>query len=263
MNIFEVDDYKKFLKSKTEESRGSLSLVAKHAQCQPSYLQRIIHEEAHLTMDQGYRLCELWMFDIIEKKYFLNLLTYQRASDVSYKKELKGELDQLKKQSNNLQRVVKSDEAAAAQFLMEYHGDFRTALIHFLTNCEKMQSANAICKRTNLDPDFISQTIQFLKEKDLITSKGATIKFSNGFGHIPSGSPILPIFLNNWRQYAVQKSLNQNNQSIHYTNIQSVALEDLQTLIEVAKSFIRKSKTICEESGADDIVCINLDVFLP
>lgn len=263
MTIFETDDYKWYLKFKAEEVRGNLTLIAKNIQCQPSYLQRIIYEEAHLTMDQGFRLCEFWLFNAIEKKYFLTMLAYHRASDPLYKKELRIELVELQNENNDLRHVVKSEETSQAQLLLEYHADFRTALIHFLTICDKKQTVADISNRTNFNSDFISQTIKFLEEKDLVTCKGATVKFKNGFGHIPNGSPILPIFLNNWRQSAVQKSLLRNKQSVHYSNLQSIKLDDLQKLIEISKAFIRKTKMVCDESGSEDIVCINLDVFVP
>ncbi len=92
---------------------------------------------------------------------------------------------------------------------------------------------------------------------------GNEFKFKIGIGHIPRTSPILPIFLSNWRQLAVQKSLKQTDQSIHFTNMQTIGRADLAKLMELSRQFIQKSKTLIDASSSEEVVTINLDVFVP
>lgn len=263
MTVFEVTDYKKFLKFKVEETRGNLTKLAAIAQCQGSYLLRIINEEAHLTPDQAFRVCDYWNLDSAEKKYFMTLLNYERAADPKFKTELKNELTELIAQTNNLKKVVKRESADEIQFLLEYHSDFKIALTHFLTGCEKLQSHSALMKRLSLDSQTVSVVTDFLKRNALVSTKGQHIEFLSGAGHIPTGSPVLPIFLNNWRQLAIQNSLKQKSNAIHYTNLQTIGVGDMQKLLEIAKQFINKAKTLCDESAEEDVVVVNLDVFVP
>ncbi len=263
MTIFETTDYKKYLKFKVEEARGNLTKLAGIAQCQGSYLLRIINEEAHLTPDQAYRLSDYWDLDSTEKKYFMTMLSFERAADSKYKSELKLELNELQAQNNSLEKVVKRENVDEIQFLLEYHSDFKITLTHFLTACEKLQSNTSLLKRLSLDSQSLATITEFLKENALVATKGQNIQFQSGIGHIPTGSPVLPIFLNNWRQQAVQNSLKQNSDSIHYTNIQTIGISDLQRLLEISKQFIKKAKSLCDDSASEDVVVLNLDVFIP
>lgn len=264
MNIFSCKDYKDFLKAKAQESRGNLTLIASAAGCQPSYLLRVIHEEAELTLDQAYRLSKYWNFDSTEQDFFMTQVNHSRAADKNYKTHLQKRLQDLIEAHNNLSKIVERPQATETQSLIEYHSDPRTALAHFLTDCRSYQNKENLAKRLRLSPSEVDDLTRFLSERGLISMEGKSIKFKSGVVHIPRSSPVLPIFLNNWRQLAVQKSLNsKSDQSVHFTNIQTISKIDLQKLIELANQFIQKAKKQCDQSGYEEVAIINLDVFIP
>lgn len=264
MNVFEAKDYKSYLRYRVEEVRGNLTLFAKKANCQASYLLRVIHEEAQLTPDQAHRLCDYWALESAEREFFMTQLSYARAADPGYRAYLQTELDQLLKQHNNLKEVVQRSEASDVQVLLEYHNDWRISLIHFLSACENFQSKQSLSHRCRMSWQDLNEILSFLQNHNLISVNGDVVKLKNGSVHIPRNSPVLPVFLNNWRQLSVQKSLkDMGKQSIHFTNIQTIGKFDIQKLIEMSKQFIQKSKNICDESASEEVIVMNLDLFIP
>lgn len=263
MSLFSFKDYKDFLKSKAQESRGNLTLLAKAAGCQPSYLLRVIHEEAELTLDQTYRLSEYWHFDSSEQEFFMTQVNYSRAADKNYKASLKKKMEELLQAHNNLSKIVERPQVTEIQSLVEYHSDPRIALAHFLTDCRGYQTKERLAERLRLSLSEVDDLLHFLSKLNLISLEGKMIKFKTGVVHIPRNSPVLSIFLNNWRQMAVQKSLKTKEPSVHFTNIQTISKADLQKLIELANQFIQKAKNQCDQSGYEEVAVINVDVFIP
>ena len=263
MNVFASQDYKEFLKMKAGEARGNLTNLAKMAKCQASYLLRVIREDAHLTPDQAYRLCRHWGFEAKERDYFLTLVNYARSADPEFRTFLKSEIERAVAENNKLDRVVERKEVSDVQALLEYHSDWRIALVHFLTACGEFKTLKPLSERAGVSAAELEEILRLLEERRLVQSQGKNYQFVSGSAHIPRGSPVLPVFLANWRQLAVQKSLKPKTQSVHFTNLQTIGRQDLQKLLETAKRFIADSKKICDLSASEDVVVVNLDVFVP
>jgi plasmid maintenance system antidote protein VapI len=264
MTIFNGLDYKPYLKFRAQESRGNLTLLSKKAECQASYLLRVIHEEAQLTPDQAHRLSDFWMLEPSEREFFMTQVNLARSADLGYRAFLKRRLEEILKAQNNLKEVVQRAEVSDVQSLLEYHSDYRNSLTHFLTACPGFQLKSKLASRMNLSTKDLSEILNYLLESNLVSVDGERVKLKKGSGHIPRQSPVLPLFLNNWRQLAVQKSLKmKEHKSVHFTNVQTIGIGDVQKLIELSKQFIQKSKSICDESDSEDVIVVNLDVFVP
>lgn len=263
MNVFAFHSYKDFLKTKIQEARGRLTLLAKKAECQASYLLRVVNEEAHLTPDHAHRLCEYWMLDSEEREFFMTQVMFERAGDASYRESLQKRLDGMLKARNNLKTVVDRADVSDVQTLLEYHHDFRVSLAHFLTACESFQTKTNLAARLNMSVSELNEILTYLSQNEMVKVDGYHVTLQKGSGHISKQSPVLPIFLANWRQLAVQKSLKANDQAVHFTNVQTIAKKDIQKLHELSKEFIRNLKMICDESGSEDVVVVNLDLFVP
>ncbi|MGZ3693980.1 MAG: DUF4423 domain-containing protein [Bdellovibrionota bacterium] len=262
MNVF-TGSYKAFLKFKAEEARGALSALAQAAKCQSSYLLRVIHEEAQLTPDQAFRLCSYWVFSSEEQEYFMGLVNHERSSDPEYRKHLRASLDRLLDSQNNLQKVVEREEASEAQLLLEYHSEWEISLLHFLAACKGYQTKEALARRARLSPEELESALTILHKQGLIEINGQRVKYLRGSAHIPKGSAVLPVFLSNWRARAVQKSQRGGGEALHFTNVQTIGKADLQKLLDLAKQFIQKAKETCDRSASEEVVAVNLDVFIP
>ena len=263
MNIFMGKDYKNVLKQRVQEKHGNLTKYSIAAKCQPSYLLRVLKTEAHLTPDQAHRLAEYWALDSDEMDYFLLLVDYARAGDSRHRDFLERKIAGVQREHASLDQVVNRGIVTDMRGVLDYHRDWRISFTHFLSACSKYQTKNALRGRMNISKEELSEILTFLESCEYIKIANHSVKFAKGSGHIPKDSPVLPIFLGNWRQLAVQKSMRKGVSAVHFSNVQTIAQKDLPKLMEVAKQFIRDAKNMCDQSGSDDVVAINLDVFLP
>lgn len=263
MSVFQSLDYKDYLQQQARQTRGNLTVLSRAAGCQPSYLLRVINEEAHLTPDQAFRLCNHWGLAEEERKFFMTLVESGRAADPAYQKALKRELANMLAEQQDLRKVTQRESISEIQTLLEYHADWRISLVHFLSACPDFQGFEKLSKRVALSTADIKAIVDFLQVSGFVERQPQGCRFKTGAGHIPKGSPILPIFLNSWRQLAASRSSKMDSGSIHFTNIQTIGRADLRKLQALALQFIREAKAICDHSDSDEVIALNLDVFVP
>ncbi len=263
MDIWVHANYRAALRSYVNEIRGNLTSLANAAKCQPSYLLRIINENSHLTPDQAFRVCGHMRLSGKEQEYFLILVEHARAADAEFKRHLQAKLDHLLEEHNNLKDLVKRDSVDDSQTLLEYHRDWRISFLHFLTACRDFRSLESLARRLHLGFEELNQLLMPLVAHGLIELKGNFCRYRSGTGHIPAGSPVLPVFLTNWRLLAAQRSAFKSEKAVFYSNLQTIGRDDVQKLIALAKQFIQKSKILCDDSASEDVIAVNLDVFVP
>ena len=155
-------------------------------------------------------------------------------------------------------------EVTDAQTQLTYHSDWRTSLIHFLTACNSYHQAEKLSERVGMKLSQVQDCLNFLNENGLVDFDRKAVRFKSGVGHLSRGSPILPVFQNGWRQAAVQNAMRSNGeQSIHFTNVQTIGLEDIPKALELGRRFARAMKDLCEVSKSEEVIALNLDLFIP
>jgi AraC-like DNA-binding protein len=263
MKFWTQTDYKPILKAAVGKARGTLSALAREARCQPSYLLRVLHREAHLTPDQAFRVARYLHYDMAEREYFLLLVDYARAADPELRRHHAERLDALRRANSPLQRVVGRETVGDSQSLLEYHRDWRIAFLHFLSACGNFQNKERLAARLHLSQQELETLLAPLALRGLVAVDAQNVKFVSGTGHIPAQSPVLPMFLAGWRQLAVQKSLISAEDALHFTNIQTIGRKDLPRLAGLGREFIREVKKLCDQSASEEVVVLNLDLFSP
>ncbi len=262
VNLFDFNDYRKFLKHWANLERGNVAILAKVAKCQPSYISRAMSEEVHLTQDHAFALCSYWQFNTMERDFFMALLDHDRAGTLELKNHLKDKILSLKSRHQQLKNQVNREAPPQNQFDTSFHSHWAKLAVHALTDRKSLNTAETIAQKLALDVNFVDTILNELENKQLVLrrSDGSYI-YNSVPTHIPRDSPILSLFLQSWRQRAIMNSHILNEDHIYFTNVQTISKNDFQKVRKMLMAVIRDSSAIANNSDPEDLMVLNCDLF--
>jgi len=95
----------------------------------------------------------------------------------------------------------------------------------------------------------------------LVQQEGNRWKYLAGTFHLPKESPLVIQHHHNWRDRAVLDAQLASDESLHYTNVQTVSRADIRILKELMLNFVSNCKEILDPSAEEDVVAITCDLF--
>lgn len=128
ISVLDYNSYQSFLKALIQSHkavRGYHAKLSHAAQCQPSYLTRVLKDEASLTLDHALKLSVFLKMDEYETDYFLNLISYSKAATNDLKSFIKKKLKNIKndkdfagrKLGNALELLAKDENIFCSHWL--------------------------------------------------------------------------------------------------------------------------------------------------
>ncbi len=259
--IYEFNDYKSYLKYQIDRQRGEHTKIANAAQCQKAYLSRVIKAETHLTPDQAFRITEFWKMTTDERDYFITLLEIERAADNNYKNLLKQKANSIKEKNTKIKVITGREDAPISQQDIFYHSHWAILIIHILATSYVYRNVIQLQKKLELPNSIFEKYLNYLQDQKLIIRKGNELFVESGPKHIPKSSPALIYFLNLWRQKALMHLPSLDEQSIHYTNVQTISMADYEKLLFLLRNSIKEMSTISSNSGDEEVYVFNCDLF--
>jgi uncharacterized protein (TIGR02147 family) len=262
--IFSARDYKVIMDHYLRKSgnRGALSRAAEALSCQRSYLSRIISGEMHLTPDQAYLLARFWKLKPLEVEYFQILVDLDRAGSIDYREHLKIRLAELVKKNESLtERMQRPQPLLTNMQEAIYFSSWHWTAIHFLTSISGYQSLSALSEKLGINKENLKIFLEQLGEIGFIKQSGSHWEFQRGEFHLPNHSPFVIQHHQNWRSKAVIDAQLFNQDSIHYTNVQTASREDILKLKAMMFDFISKSKETLDPSQPEECVVVTCDLF--
>lgn len=262
--ITKLKSYKDVLKSYLlgEGNRGALSKAATYLNCQKSYLSKVIKTEVHLSLDHGYLLCKLWSFDGDQREYFMTLLNFERAASLDYKNFLAGRLQELRSKLEATTEiphrpVISGFSASDSAYFSSWHWN----AIHFLTACPSYQSIPKIARKLQVEESFVEEVLKKLKEWNFVEGSGHKWTYKGGEFQLGEGNPFKVIHQNSWRQHAVSHCQQGLDNSIHFTNIQSISKQDFEWFRYELLRQLAQMRTVFNPSDSELVSVLCLDYY--
>lgn len=265
-SVFNYSDYKEAMKAWIAESEGSsswglITQMAKKAQCQRSHLSRVLNGSMHLTPDQGYGLCQYWELTALEAEYFLALLDHARAASATYRSHLEEKLARLKREQENLTRILNRPRIGPGEKEITYYSAWHWSAIHILTSVPQYQTIQSISRKLRIDETFVQECLETLARFGMVKQDKGRWIFTSSDIHLPRESPLAALHHNNWRQRAVLNAQSLDQDSIHYTMVQSMSRQAYEKIKQQLVNLIDSSVQIAGPSHSEKMICIALDLF--
>lgn len=261
MDAFSFDDYRLYLKERASADWGSITRMAKAAQCQRSYLSRAIKGEVQLTPDHWNGLCEYWRLPETESEYLMLLLEKARASSAAYRNRVERKLQRLRRERENLTNRLATPRLQTTEREMIYYSAWHWAAIHMATAIPSLQSEQAIAQELQLHLNLVRTSLQQMAEWGLVKKTGTRWVFGSSNLHLPKNSPLIGQHHNHWRQRAVGDSLLTNGDGLHYTQIQAMDAKAYHEIKNLLLATIDRSLKIADPAKEENLIAVNIDAF--
>ncbi|MBL7542861.1 MAG: DUF4423 domain-containing protein [Bdellovibrionaceae bacterium] len=259
---FAFKSYKVFLKKTCQKERGLLTRLAAAGGCELSYLSKCLSSEINITTDQAYKIAVYLRLKPLERKYFLALVELERAGDSNYKAYLQAGMDEMIKEYEDLSSRTTKDKLENSYGVFSYHASWLHSAIHILVSIPEYQTINSLCQKLQIHKKVVLKVIEDLVSLNYIhKTSNEKYEYLQGGTHTSKESPLVVMYHQNWRQKAIIDSQNTDTDGIHYTNVQSMTLEDFNKIKNLILETIEKSEKIAGPSLPKELVNMNIDLF--
>ena len=131
--LVECDDYRLLIRTAATEKRESIRQLALQAKIHPSYMSRVMADNARLSGDQAFRLATCLQLSGDERELLLLLVAREAAGDQSYYTHVTAKIEAMRKEQTRLAAMLKRpnrDQAATEHDQIAYYQEVITAKIH-------------------------------------------------------------------------------------------------------------------------------------
>lgn len=259
-----MTDYVEVIKTQINRNsmvRGYQGRLAQAAQCQTSYLSRVLRDQAQLSPEQAIRLAEFWGFTEDETEYFLELVNLGRTNFPPLVRRIKARLAKLQAAHTNLSSRINESKIIEDERSGLYYSSWHYMAIHILVGISSFQTVEAIATRLNVPASIVRDSLTYLSDLGLVTTNGRKWLIKPTHLHLPSTSAFTSINHSNWRQRATLDSQIRSSDGLHYTVIQSHSEKDFQKIRTIWLEAIEKARQVMKPSANEELTCICLDYF--
>lgn len=262
LSVFEFVDYRVYLQKAVELGGwGALTRMAKAADCQRSYLSRVLKGTVHLTPDHAYKLSQHLKLPSPETEYFLTIVEQARASSSRYRDFLGSKIGRLRQANEKLDERLSRKETVSEAGAVNYYSSWQWSAIHILLTIPGFSDPRSISQRLSIPEALVLSILRDLKKMGLVSFRNGKWQRISGDIHLPRESPLVSLHHGNWRQRAVLDS-QQSKESIHYTAIHSMSTRAFLELKKELLASIDRSAEISGPSPCEELVCMALDFFV-
>lgn len=266
LQIYNFDSYRKFLvcAAQSEIDRGSKGRLAKAAACNPSWMTKVLGEEAHLTPDQAFGVCAYLGFSESETDYFMGLVELERAATPALHKRIQRKLNELKIKTRNLGTSIKSDAELTLEQRTLYYSSWVYPALHVASLIPNL-SIEDISSRLGLSSIITNQTLLNLKEMGLVSKQPGRWCSTSKNIHLDSTDPLASGAHRNWRSQTIHhlQIQNTNAQGLHYSAIHALSKNDIETIRTLLKDAILDCRKIIDRSSTETLGILCMDWYDP
>ena len=264
--VFEFKSYRKYLINWVEQNpnagRGIKSKLAKAAQCQISYLSRVLMGKADLSLDQADLLSLFIGHGEAEAEYFILLVQFERASRATLKARFKRRMDAISAQQMAVGERLAISETLNVQSQTLYHKHWYHGAIHILVSCSEFQTKLALAERLALSLAVVSKALEFLVSTGLVkVGKHGQYSIGQTRLHLHSEAASITQHHTNWRLQAVRSLDQPCANDLHYSVVVGLAREDAEKLKSLLLTQLTEFMKVAHSSAQEDAFSFNLDFF--
>lgn len=265
MNIFDFDDYKKYVNFRTfqlpKKGRGQFLRMANFLSISPVTVSQIFKGNRHLTVEQACELSEFFGFTSLEEEYFTALVEQERAGTHKLKKLIENRLNDLRKKSQELRHRLKHDTQLSEETKAIFYSQWYYSAIRLITAVNGYQTPEEISKFFNLPIKRVNEVLQFLTNNDLCKEEKGLYQIGPNSTHIGSDHPLVMRHHANWRFKTIEKLNHLSSSELCLTLPCAISEKSIKLIKKELIEVIERSTKIIDDSPAEILTCLNIDLF--
>ncbi len=123
------------------------------------------------------------------------------------------------------------------------------------------QKIDDVVERLSISRANAAEILSFLKNVQLCTEVDGKFKMKSQHLHLEFGSAFLARHHSNWRLKSLQRIEDLTDQEMMFTSPFSISKKDFLRIREELMKLIKSTSEVIKNSPAEDIACLNLELF--
>lgn len=264
-SLFNFKDYKLFLKAVEAErasvQRGFRSRLSEVLNCQNAYISQIFNTHSHFSLEQGFKISVFLKLSASETKYFLLLIERARAGTKELAQHFSKDIEAMRETHFNVTERLPEAKTLSLEDRATYYSSSLYASIHIITTIPEFRSTESIATALKIPLSEAKEMILFLLSCGLLEEKKGQLIPGGAQIHLPKDSAHVRQHHTNWRLTSINHLSRKREDSVHYSTVSSLSLEDAEKLkkkfIEVIVDYIEAVGPSKEET----LYNFNLDFY--
>ncbi|MEZ0391573.1 MAG: TIGR02147 family protein [Pseudobdellovibrionaceae bacterium] len=266
MNIFNFNDYKKFvqnwLEKQPKRGHGYYAKMAEALGISAVMVSQVFSGSKNLSLEHGFLLADFLGLNTAEKSYLLLLINYEKAGSHHLREHFKNEIKQIQKEkTENLKAIVGEDISLSETDKAIFYSSWLYSAIRLQTSIEGFQSVEALVKRFQLPREEIMSKLNFLVEKKLCLLSEDGYRMGPQRTHLEANSPYIKPRQVSWRVKAFEKMEMPKSSYLFYTAPMSISEEHYTELRRRLTEVIAELGSKITQRDPEKLACLNIDLF--
>lgn len=265
MNLFEFQNYKKYVKSYIQSlgksGHGQLKKIADHLNIGSVNVSQIFNGERHLTIEQACDVAEFFGFTALETKYFVSLVEFERAGSFKLKTLINQRLEELRNQSKDLKSKLTVTTDLTEEMKTFFYSHWYYSGIRLLSSIDGFHSIEAISERLSLPIGKVRATMEFLVSTGLCKEKDGKFQMGPSSTHLGANHPMISLHHVNWRLKAISHFDNLNQKELAVSIPCSLDEESFQKIRQELVMAVERITEHIDKAPCEQLSCLNIDWF--
>ncbi len=262
--VFNFLDYKSFLKAKcgAEGTRkGVKAAIAKAIRCQPTYVSQVIHDKAHLSLEQSEILNHFFGHSKEEAFYFLLLVQKDRSGTKALESFFQEQIEEVLKKRLVLTKRLGAKDALSDLHQATYYSSWIYSAVHIALTIPYLRSREALANYLKLPLKKITEALDFLVSTGLVENSDQEYKVTNAQIRLGNDSKNILKHHTNWRLQAAESLDREELTDLHYSGVVSISKSDITKIKNILLDAISESQTLIRDSKEEDLCAMAIDFF--
>jgi uncharacterized protein (TIGR02147 family) len=266
MNVFEFDNYKKFVikrvSSMPKKGHGQFRRMANFLSINSVNVTQIFKGDRELSVEQACLLGEYFGLSELETEYFVNLVEHARAGHFKLKSLIEKRLQTLKEKSMNLKDRITSEEVLSEKDKALFYASWMNSGVRLLTSVPGYQNADMIAKYFDLPLAKVNRVLEFLLQTNLcVENEKGEIRMGPKSTHLEAASPLIVRHHTNWRLKAIERMEQLTANELCLSMPCSLSESSTKAIRKELVDVIERITQIIDTSSEERLQCLNIDWF--
>lgn len=264
MDIFSYSDYKilvnDLLLTKPNQGRGQYKRISEHLNVSSVLVSQIFKGAKDISIEQGHKLCDYFNFIELEKKFFVTLISSNRAGTFELRKFYDKELSELRKQAKSIVNRVKHKNVLSEEDKATFYSDWKYCGMRLACDLEQIVNIKDLSELFKVDENSIKSILEFLMTRGLVKSNSGNLEIGPSSTHISKASPMVKNHHRNWRLKALESLDNLDDNEIMYTAPMTTSKEVYKNLNKKILKLIDEFVEEASNADGEDLYYLNIDL---
>lgn len=263
--IYQFDDYRDFIKNylseKSSTGRGEYQKLAKEIRVHTTLVSQVLGGKKDFSLEQGLAISRYFSLSKKEEHFFMLLLQKDKAGSKDLKDYFLLYIEDARRQFMTVGTRLKDRQEITKEAQAFYYSDWHVMAIWIATSLGGKHTVLSIANRLDLDHNTVQSVLDFLCQYGLCIEEEGNYSIGISSTHIDLSSSFINRHHKNWRLKAMEKFGRLAQDELAFTAPISLSKNDLNNLKKMILNFIEKCGEIVSLSPAEEMACLNIDLF--